>query len=152
MIQTNLMQHARAIVIDGLAGELAIRRESKDAAQGELDGPAGCGKTSPGSGLRAADQHLEHDRLICNDAIAYVDPQVGECRQQVAIVLLDGCTAIVPLTPGAVGIFRFIPKRAHDADEIVSVLVTNVLLDDSEASPSQFTQRIHSRSQIRLKK
>ena len=78
MENAELSQHRTSVVVDFFPGQTVIRVEGIHPAKWELDSAPRRRKATPTAEVRTANDHFNHDGVICDLSSLYLDLQVGK--------------------------------------------------------------------------
>jgi hypothetical protein len=130
----DLVKDGGAVIVDFFSGETVVIVEGVDAAERELDAAAGGWKSAPRAEMRAADDDFDQDGVVGDVAALHVDLEIGKRSHQLLVKGTDAGETEMMFLPGLVVVTGGIAKGAEDGCEVVVVLVTDVLLDERDAS------------------
>lgn len=97
--EPDLLEDVPSIIVNALAGELAVFIERVESAQREGDRSAGRRETTPRAEVRAAGADLEGHTVVGYQPTRDVDAKIGKRDEEVFVISLNRVSPLVVLTP-----------------------------------------------------
>ena len=131
---TQLSQDRPSVVVDFLSCQTIFDIECVDATKCELDSPPGRKKTTPSAEVRAANHDFNQNGVVRNMPALHFDFHVRQSFHELLIELANSVRPFIMIAPCLVVVARSISESAENAFQIVLVLKSNVLLNQSNPS------------------
>jgi hypothetical protein len=134
VIESHLLEHASAVVINPFSGELPLFVEREYAAERKFNPTTGRRQPPPGSELSAADFDFKCNSLLCREAAHDLDMEIRKGAEKAAVIPANRVSPFMMFAPRLIVIPRSPTERIHDPSQVVSILSTHVLLNERDLS------------------